>query len=125
MLDLLDTVMIAGLGLAIGACAFLIWTQLRDAKQTGEQDVLLANIRRGERLDLYMGIVWSGFLLVQVTNIFHHIDPGGTFQLSSLSLAAVAGDLFVCGGFAGRLLLRREMRLINEKRTERNETART
>lgn len=115
-MDLLDAVMIAGICLAVGACAFLLTTQLRIAKQAGGQDAHLESARRGERLDLYMGAVWSGFLVVQITNIFHHIQLDGTIKLSSLSLAAFAAVVFVCGAFAGRLLLRRQMRLDKEKR---------
>jgi hypothetical protein len=58
------------------------------AKQAGGQDVHLESARRGERLELYVGAVWSGFLVVQATNIFHHIQLGGTIKLSLLSLAA-------------------------------------
>jgi hypothetical protein len=62
---------------------------------------------------------------VQATNIFHHMQLGGTIKLSLLSLAAFAADVFICGAYAGRLLLRREMRLEKEKREERNGAART
>lgn len=124
-MDLLDAVMIAGLCLAVGACAFLLTTQLGLAKPTGGQDVHLERARRGEHLDLYMGAVWSGFLVVQATSIFHHVQLGGMIKLSLLSLAAFAADVFICGGFAGRLLLRRELRLAKERREERNGAART
>ena len=112
-MSLLDDVMLAGIGLALGACAFLIAAQLRD-KQAG-QDPVAANARRARRLDLYMGVVWSGFLLVQISNILRHRQPDGAMTFSSLSLAAFAGVVFLCGGFAGRLLLRREMRLAEER----------
>jgi hypothetical protein len=125
MMDLLDAVMIAGICLAVGGCAFLLATQLGSAKPAGGQDARRESARRGKRLDLYMGVVWSGFLVVQTTNIFHHRQPAGTFELSSLSLAAFTADVLICGGFAGRLLLRREMRLDKEKRDERNGAART
>jgi len=124
-MDLLDAVMIGGICLAGGACAFLLATQLGIAKKAGGQDVHLESARRDERLDLYMGAVWSGILVVLATNIFHQIQLGGTFELSLLSLAAFAAVVFICGAFAGRLLLRREMRLDKEKREERNGAART
>jgi hypothetical protein len=113
MMDLIDDVMLAGIGLAVGACAFLMAAQLRD-KPAG-QDPVAENARRARRLDLYMGIVWSGFLVVQISNILHHLEPGGTMKFSWLSLAAFASVVFVCGAFAGRLLLRREMRLDKER----------
>lgn len=115
-MDTRDAVMITGLCLAVGACVFLIRTQWEIAKRAGGQDVHLDSTRRGERLDLYMGIVWSGLLLVQTTDVLHHLQRDGTLRLSLLSLAAAAGAVFVCGAFAGRLLLRREMRLYEEKR---------
>ena len=80
-MDLLDAVMIAGICLAVGACAFLLTTQLVIARQAGGQGVHLESTRRGERLDLYMGAVWSGCLLVQASSIFHHIQLGGTIKL--------------------------------------------
>ena len=109
MMDLIDLVMLAGIGLALGACAFLIAAQLRD-KPAG-QDPVAAKARRARRLDVYLAVIWSGFLAVQITNILHHLAPDGTMKLSRLSLTAFAGVVFICGGFAGRLLLRREMRL--------------
>jgi hypothetical protein len=114
----LDAVMIGGIGMAVVACACLIRMQLKSLKQAGGHEVHLEPTRRGERLDLYMAIVWSGFLLVQVTSILHHIQSDGSFQFTSLSLVAFAAVVFVCGGFAARLLLRREMRLYEEKRGE-------
>lgn len=108
-MNLLDDAMLAGIGLAVGACAFLIAAQLRD-RQAG-QDPVAQNARRARRLELYLGIVWSGFLVVQISSILHHLEPDGTMTFSWLSLAAFASVVFICGGFAGRLLLRREMRL--------------
>jgi len=109
-MNLPDTVMIAGLCVAVTACAFLLVARLRSARQSAEPDIHLASTRRSARLDQYMGMVWSGFLLVQGAQIFNHLRPDGTAQLSLLSMGAAAGVVFVCGGFAGRLLLRREMR---------------
>ena len=124
-MDFLDVVMIAGICLSVGACAFLITAQLRTAKRTGAQDVHLENARRGERLDLYMGAVWAGFLIVQATSVFHHLQLDGTIEFSLLSLAALAAVLFICGAFAGRLLLRREMGLNKKQREQQNTAART
>jgi hypothetical protein len=112
-MNLLDDAMLAGIGLMLGACAFLIAAQLRD-KQAG-LDPVAANARRARRLESYLGIVWSGFLLVQISNILHHLEPDGTMKFSWLSLAAFVGVVFICGGSAGRLLLRREMRLDKER----------
>jgi hypothetical protein len=119
-MHLSDAAMIAGLCLAVGACAFLLATQVWTAQRAGGQDVHFDSAQRGGRLDLYMAAVWSGFLVVQASSVFRHMQPDGTLNLSSLSLAAFAADVFICGGFAGRLLLRREMRLSREKDEERN-----
>ena len=54
------------------------------------------------------------------TKILLHAEPGGTYKLSSLALAATPGNIFVCGVFAGHLLLRREMRWYEEKRDEQS-----
>jgi hypothetical protein len=117
--------MIAGLCLIVGACAFLVGIALKTVRQAGGQDLRLLDPHPGGRLDLYMGAVWSGMLLVQASSVLRHMQPTGTFNLSWLSLAALAGDIFVCGGFAGRLLLRREMRWYKEKRDERLGVARS
>jgi hypothetical protein len=111
--------------LTVGAFAFFLATQLGIAKRAGGQNVHLESARRGERLELYMGAGWSGILVVLATNIFHHIQLDGTINLSLLSLAAFVAVVFICGAFARRLLLRREMRLDKEKREERNGAART
>ena len=107
------------------ACAVLLGIALKAVKRAGGQDLRLLDPHPGGRLDLYMGIVWSGMLLVQASSILRHMQPTGTFNLSWLSLAALVGDVFVCGGYAGRLLLRREMRWYKEKRDARLGAARS
>jgi hypothetical protein len=72
-----------------------------------------------------MGAVWAGFLIVQATSVFHHLQLDGTIEFSLLSLAALAAVLFICGAFAGRLLLRREMGLNKKQREQQNAAART
>jgi hypothetical protein len=110
-MNLIDTIMIAGLCLSLGACALLITAQLRTARRVGAGEFHLEKARRSERLDWCMGAVWTGFLVVQATNVFHHVELDGSIKFSLLSLAAFAGVVFICGGFAGRLLLRRDLRL--------------
>jgi hypothetical protein len=39
-------------------------------------------------------------------------------------LATTAGEILACGVFTGRLLLRRELRLIKEKRDEQTRASR-
>lgn len=111
-MDLPNAMLIAGMCVMV-ACAFIvgrsIWTTLRASGQE-----LRRRRDNGLRLDLYLAFVWSGMLLVQASSILRHIEPGGSFNLSSLAVAATIGNIFVCGGFAGRLLLRLEMRRYRE-----------
>jgi hypothetical protein len=109
-MNVLDTVMIAGLCLSSGACIFLIAVQMRAARQTGATGSPLESNGRSERFELYNFAVWSGFLLVQATNVLHHRQPDGMFLLSLLSLGGFAASVFICGAAAGRVALRREMR---------------
>jgi hypothetical protein len=125
MMDMLDAVMVAGICLAVGACAFFLRTQAAIPKHKSGQDFNPERTHRGWRLDLYMCVIWSGFLLVQTTNVFHHVQRDGTINLSLLSLAALAANVFICGAFAARLLLGREMRLETEKHREVNGAALT
>jgi hypothetical protein len=123
MMVFVEAMMIAGLCIIAGAAGFLLVNGLKARRGAGGQD-LLADEQRGARLDLYMCFVWSGMLLVQASNILLHRDPGGTYHLSSLTLAATAGQILACGVFAGRLLLRRELRWIKEKRDEQSRASR-
>lgn len=115
-MDFADALLIAGMCVMV-VCAFIvgrmIWTTLR----ADGEELRLRNINNdGRRLDLYLGLVWTGMLLVQASSILRHVQPGGIQNLSTLTVAATAGDIFICGVVAGRLLLRREMRWLNEKR---------
>jgi hypothetical protein len=114
MMHFADALLIAGICVIL-ACAFLLGTVLWAAWRSGGQELRRTD-DRGRRQDLYLGAVWSGMLLVEASSIFRHIEPGGSYNLSSLTVAATAGEIFVCGVFAGRLLLRREMRWYKEKR---------
>ena len=102
---LLDT------GLAVAVVAALIagraiWTGLR---ASGEE-LLRRRRDNGLRLDLYLGLVWSGMLLIQTGNFLLHAESGGLRTISSLTVVSTAGTVFVCGAIAGRLLLRLELR---------------
>ena len=107
-MDWADLLLDAGLGVAVVAAVIggrAIWTTLR-----ASGDELLRRQRdNGLRLDLYLGLVWSGMLLAQAGNLLLHRESGGFRNISSLTFVASAGTVFVCGAFAGRLLLRLEM----------------
>jgi len=66
-----------------------------------------------------MSVVWTGMLLVQASSLLLHLELDGSRKLPQFSLMPTAAVLFICGVFAGRLLLRRELRL-----AERREAAR-
>jgi hypothetical protein len=77
----------------------------------------------GWRLDLSMCFVWGGILLVQLSNILIHKESGAIHNISAFGWAGTAGDIFICGVFAGRLLLRREMKPCKDKQDERGRDA--
>lgn len=65
----------------------------------------------GVRHDLYQGAVWLGVALILVSQIAQQLERGAPVQEMALSLAAGAGMVFICGLYAGRLMLRRQLRL--------------
>jgi hypothetical protein len=113
-----EDVMIAGLCLIAAMGAVLAGAWWKAFKQGHGPDLHLDYPRRGTRLDLYMTLVWSGMLLVQASNVLLHVQDGSTHNLSRLSWTGLAASIFVCGVFAGRLLLRLEMHRYNETRDE-------
>jgi hypothetical protein len=117
-MDFVDVIMIAGICMMFGACAFLLPTALSAAKRARGQDLRLMDNHPGGRMDFYMSGFWGSMFLVQVSNVLRHVRPDGTYSLSLLALAATAGAIFVCGVYGGRLLLRREQRWVKEKREE-------
>lgn len=101
-----STIIIAGICVMLVGAGALLFTGLR-AKRAGAP--------MGTRLDVYMAFIWTGMLMVQMSSIVLHWEPVAIYHLSPLTLSATAGNIFVCGIFAGRLLLRREMRLQKER----------
>ena len=112
-MDLPNALLDAGLCVMVVAVLILgraIWTTSR----ASGQELLLRKRDNGLRLDVYLCLVWSGMLLVQASNILLHVDSGGIHNISSLTIVSTAATVFVCGAFAGRLLLRLEMRRYRE-----------
>jgi hypothetical protein len=118
-MNFVDALMIGGLCIMVAAGAFLLRTALRAARRADEQGFRRMDDHPGGQLDLYMAFLWSGMLLVQGSNIVLHLQTGSIHNVSLLAWMGTAGDIFICGIFAGRLLLRREMRWHKEKREER------
>ena len=107
-MDFLEATQIAGLCLSVGAALFLayVWSnRIRHPEQYRRS----RDFHNGWRLDTFLGVVWSGMLLVQVPTILRHLPPPTTYHLSWLSFAATASIIFICGCLAGRLLLRLEI----------------
>ena len=96
---------------SLAGCAFLVVMELK-ARRSGGQSYH----QRAARLDWYMSFVWSGMFLVQLSSILLHWEPGAIFHVSPATWVATAGSIFGCGVFAGRLMLRWEMRLYEERR---------
>ena len=108
-MDFLNAIQIAGLCLMLGAAAFLVVNARRTIRQAGRPDLRVADPRSGWRLDVLMAMVWSAMLLVQLPSIVRHLPPPATYHLSWLSLSSIASVIFVCGGFAGRLVGSRDV----------------
>ena len=116
-MDFADLMLNAGLCVTVGCAVFVgraIWTTLRP----GGKPFRGSDEERSWRLDLYLAWVWSGMFLIQASSVVRHVEPGGILRLPPLAVGAVAGNLFVCGALAGRLLLRRELRWLRQKREE-------
>lgn len=116
-MDLPNVLLDAGLCVMV-VCVLILGRALWTGLRASGQELLLRRRDNGLRLDLYLGLVWSGMLLVQVGNILLHTDSGGLHNVSSLALLGTASTIFVCGACAGRLLLRLEMR--RHKKTHRD-----
>ena len=111
-MDLANVLLDAGLCVTAVAALIAGWAIWTTWRASGEE-LLRRRRDNGQRLDMYLCLVWSGMLLVQAGNILLHRDSAG-IHISSLTLVATAGTVFVCGAFAGRLLLRLELRRSRE-----------
>jgi len=120
-MDLLEAMLIAGLCLIVGASAFILGAMLKAARQARRHDRHFVDPRRGERLDIYLGTLWIGMLLLQFSSLLRHMQPPGIFNLSRIALAGFGSAVFVCGVYAGRLLLRLEIRRSEQRSEERSD----
>jgi uncharacterized membrane-anchored protein YhcB (DUF1043 family) len=114
----------AGLCLTVVAGAFIVRAGLKAAKQRAEQYRQLPEVYPGMMVDAYMVLLWSGTLMTQVSNILLHVESGGIYRVVPLMWIGTASVLFMCGLFAGRLLMRLEMRAYKAKREEQAREAR-
>jgi hypothetical protein len=58
------------------------------------------------RQDSYLGALWFGLLVVQVSQILEQIQRGAAPQRIMFSLASAVLVALICGCFAGRLTMR-------------------
>jgi hypothetical protein len=123
MVDWISATMDAGLFVMGDAAGFLVWTAWRASRRARGKSLRVIDDHPGSRLDLFMGVLWFGMLLVQTDNLFLNAAPGGWYKLSALSLAGTASTVFICGAFAGRIVLRRELRWLQERREEKTPEA--
>lgn len=115
-MNLVDATLIGSISMMVVAGVFLLRTKFRGAGGRGRRptDGYLS-----WELDLWMALFWMGMLLMQLSQIWLHWDPIWIYHLSPLTFAATACALFACGVFAGRLLLRLEIRRYQEKQQGR------
>jgi hypothetical protein len=111
VVNLVEAILMAGFCVMIAGAAFLFIFGLKARRRNA-----LMEFHSSGQFDLFMLFVWGGLLLVQFSSILLHWDPGATRNLSSLSWTGTGSTIFVCGVFAGRLLLRLEMHRYKEKR---------
>jgi hypothetical protein len=118
MMSLVQGVLIAGVCLTVVAGALLIPAGLKAAKQRREHYRQLPEEYPGLTGEVYMALVWSGLLMVQISNILLHAEPGGNYRVVPLMWVGTAAAVFICGLYVGRFMIRLEMRAYRAKREE-------
>jgi hypothetical protein len=121
--NLIDAIMMGGLVLILGACTLMVGTALWERRTGKTTPAATIDDHPGTRLDLYLCLVWSGMVLVQVSNIALHIQERAIQNVSGLGWLGTAGTISACGVFLGRLLLRREIRWYKNKREQQSRDA--
>ena len=106
-MDFLEGTLTAGLFLVVISAVLIVVAVLRVAKQTRASG---HRAQIGERQDIYLGVLWTGLLLMQLSSLIRQMESPNPHSLSLLSVAGFASAVFLCGGFAGRLTLRMELR---------------
>ena len=115
----------AGLGLAVVAFVLLARAVRKTAEQRAAHYRQLPEEYPGMTGDVYALLIWSGMLLLQISNILNHAEPGGFYRVVPLMWVGTAAVVFSCGLHAGRLMMRLEMRAHKAKRDEQAREART
>lgn len=124
-MTLTEDITMAGIGMMVVAIALVIRAGLRAAKQRTQSNRQLPEEYPGLTSDAYMILFWSGMLLMQISNILLHAEPGGTYRVVPLMWVGTAAILLVFGLYAGRLMMRLEMRAYQAKREVQTREART
>lgn len=123
-MTLTEDIMIAGIGLMVVASALLVPVGLKAAKRRAEHYRQLPKEYPGLTGDVYLLLVWSGMLIVQISNILLHAEPGGIYRVVPLMWVGTAAAVFICGLYSGRLMMRLEMRAYKARREEQSREAR-
>lgn len=124
-MTLAEDIMMAGIGLMLAAGALLIPVALSAAKHRAEHYRQLPEEYPGLMGDVYLALVWGGMLILQISNILLHAEPGGIYRVVPLTWVGTAAAVFICGLYGGRLMMRLEMRAYRAKREEQAREART
>jgi hypothetical protein len=121
---LAQDLLIAGVCLVVVAAALAIPAGLRAAKQRAEHYRQLPEEYPGLMGDVFGALIWSGMLMIELSSILLHAEPGGIYRVVPLMWVGTAAAVFICGLFAGRLMMRWEMRAYKAKREEQAREAR-
>ena len=104
--------MIAGICLILFALALGLWQQRRIVRHVNQYKVSAAEAGRvyGAGRDWCNLALWFGIALVLVSQLVHQVQRDEAANRLTLSMASSAAIIFICGMFAGRLMLRAQQR---------------
>ena len=103
---------IAGFCLCITGAMLSFRRYLPSAKSVGPQgDRAPDQYTNAIRQDSYQGTLWLGVALMVVSQVVQQMERGAPADELAFSLVAAAAMVFICGLYAGRLMLRRQWRL--------------
>jgi hypothetical protein len=110
-MNLIESLLIAGLGMMAIGIGLHIWAQFRRRALDPETDPT----RYGEAADPCMALFWGGMFTIQAGNVIDHVRDGLISHISNITWWSMAGDLVIVGIFLGRLVLRFEIRAYQRK----------
>ena len=104
--------MIAGICICLAGLAFGLRLRRRMVRHIRQYKVSAVGAARiyGAGLDWCQLALWFGIALVLVSQLVQQVQRGEAANRLTLSMASSAAMIFVCGMFAGRLMLRAQQR---------------